>query len=264
MASCSCSVCWDCSGGGAVLMPLVGIFVALLAVNSVRAAIPGADHMVAAMVDIQMPPAMVTQAHAGAFQEYARLFAAFAIGASLFTIARWVPLRWGVAAVLAVAWVAVAALAEGPEAVPAMTAWVLPFVVLLLAYRTTHLVRLPSRLGDYSYGLYIFAFPIQQAISQWFAPTSGWVMFALATPIVLVLAVASWHLVEAPALTLKQRLWRPLEQAGAEAAHPLDREALQPGGQGAPPLPTQEPVMIAQPLGGLDVDTSGRVSPDLR
>jgi peptidoglycan/LPS O-acetylase OafA/YrhL len=237
-----------------LLMPLVAAFVALLAVNSIRNAVPGADHLVAALVDVQMPPAMVAQAHVGAFQEYVRLFAAFAIGASLFALARRVPLRWSVAAVLAAAWTAVT-LGGGESISAAMAAWILPYVVLLLAYRTTHLLRLPSRLGDYSYGLYIFAFPVQQAISQWLAPSSGWVMFAIATPIVLALAVASWHLVEAPALTLKQRLWRPLEQAGAEAAHPLDREALQPGGQGAPPLPTQEPVMIAQPLGGLDVDT---------
>jgi peptidoglycan/LPS O-acetylase OafA/YrhL len=246
-----------------LLMPLVGIFVALLTVNSIRVAIPGADHLVAMLVNVQMPPALVAQAHAGAFQEYVRLFAAFAIGASLFALARWVPLRWSIAIALAVAWTAVT-LTVGESISAAMAAWVLPYVVLLLAYRSTHLVRLPARLGDYSYGLYIFAFPVQQAISQWLAPTSGWAMFAIATPIVLALAVASWHFVEAPALTLKQRIRQPLEQAAAEATHPLEREALQPEGLGAPSLPAQEPVMIAQPLGGLDVDTGERVSSDIR
>ena len=243
-----------------LLMPLVAIFVALLTVNSIRVAIPGADHLVAMLVNIQMPPALVAQAHAGAFQEYVRLFAAFAIGAGLFALARWVPLRWSIAVVLAVAWTVVT-LTVGASISPAMAAWVLPYVVLILAYRSTHLVRLPAHLGDYSYGLYIFAFPIQQAISQWLAPTSGWVMFAIATPIVLALAVASWHLVEAPALTLKQRIRQPLEQAAAEATHPFEREALQSDGPGMR-LSTQEAVMIAQPLGGSDVDTGERVSSD--
>jgi peptidoglycan/LPS O-acetylase OafA/YrhL len=246
-----------------LLMPLVAIFIALLALNSVRTAVPGADHLVAMLVNIQMPPTLVGQAHAGAFQEYVRLLAAFAIGASLFSLARWVPLRWSIATALAIAWTAVT-LAGDESASPAVAAWLLPYVVLLLAYRTTHLVRLPARLGDYSYGLYIFAFPVQQAVSHWLAPTSGWVMFAVATPIVLALAVASWHLVEAPALTLKQRIWRPLEQAGAEAAHPLQREALQPGGLGAPPLMASEAPVTAQPLAGSHVDAGERVSPNLR
>ncbi|MFL5817531.1 MAG: acyltransferase family protein [Conexibacter sp.] len=89
-----------------LLMPLVAVFLAALAVNSLRAAIPYGDHMVAMLMDIQAPPALVAQAGTGALQEYARLFAAFAIGASLFSVARWVPLRWSVGGALAVAWTA--------------------------------------------------------------------------------------------------------------------------------------------------------------
>ena len=220
-----------------LLMPVVAVFVALLAVSSVRSAIPFGDRLVAMMVDIQAPPSLVAQASAGAFQEYARLFAAFAIGASLFAFARWIPLRWSIACALAVAWALAAALG-GASAVPIATAWLLPYVVLLLAYRTSRVGRLPRRLGDYSYGLYIFAFPVQQAIVEWLRPSSGWVTFALATPVIVVLAVASWHVVEAPALTFKQRIRRPLERAGAAAAaHPLERAALQPNGAGTPSLP---------------------------
>jgi peptidoglycan/LPS O-acetylase OafA/YrhL len=224
-----------------LLMPAVAIFVALLTVSSVRAAIPLGDRIVAMMDDIQAPPEILAEASAGAFQEHARLFAAFAIGASFFALARWIPLRWGIACALAVAWAA-AATVGGASAVPIATAWLLPYVVLLLAYRTSHLVRLPRRLGDYSYGLYIFAFPVQQAIVQSVRPSSGFVTFALATPIVLALAIASWHVVEAPALSLKQWIRQPLERAeAAAAAHPLDRVALQPDGVAAPPLPVSHP-----------------------
>ncbi len=240
-----------------LLMPFVAALAAALAVSSLRDAIPYGDHLVAMMVDIQAPPALVAQASTGAFQEYARLTSAFAIGASLFALARWVPLRWSVAGLLAVAW-AIATFAGGVNASPTATACLLPYVVLLLAYRTAHLVRLPTRWGDYSYGLYIFAFPVQQAVALWLSPSSGWLMFVLATPITLVLAIASWHLVEAPALTLKQRLWRPLEQAGADATHPLEREALQPGEHGAPPLVASE-AAFAQHPGGSNVDVGERV-----
>ena len=211
-----------------LLMPLVALLFALLAVGSARSVIPLGDRLVAMMFDIQAPPEIVAGVHAGVYDEPARLLATFAIGACLFALARWVPLRWSVACGLAVVW-AVAAAAGGASAVPIATALLLPYVVLLLAYRTSHVVRLPQRMGDYSYGLYIFAFPVQQATVLWLAPSNGWITFAVATPVVLALAVASWHLVEAPALTFKQRIRQPLERAGAAAvAHPLDRVALQP------------------------------------
>ena len=246
-----------------LLMPLVAVFVALLTVGSIRSAIPLGDRLVAMLVNVQGPDAIVAQVRAGVFQEFARLFAAFAIGASLFAVARWVPLRWSVAGALAAA-CAAATIAGGDTAFPIAAALITPYVVLLLAYRTTHLVQLPQRMGDYSYGLYIFAFPVQQALALWVAPSSGWLMFLLATPITLAFAIASWHLVEAPALTLTQRLWRPLERAGAQAAHPLPREALEPGGPGEQPAPEREPFAIAQPAGGSDVDSGGRVLTDPR
>jgi peptidoglycan/LPS O-acetylase OafA/YrhL len=245
-----------------LLMPLLVIFFALLTVGAVRSAIPLGNRVVATMADVQAPPSVVAEARAGVFDEHAQLFAAFAIGASLFALARWVPLRWGVAGALVVAWAAAAATGDA-RAVPIATAVLLPYVVLLLAYRTSHLVRLPRRLGDYSYGLYIFAFPVQQAVVQWLAPSSGWVTFALATPIVLALAVASWHLVEAPALTLKQRIRQPLERAGAAtAAHPLERTALQPD-EPAPAPAGEAAAAGAQPPPGADVEGGETVSPRL-
>ena len=216
------------SGRRRLLMPVVAIFFALLAVDSVRNAIPLGNRIVATIADIQAPQQLVATAQAGVYNELPRLMAAFAIGASLFALARWVPLRWSIAGALALAWTVAAAIG-GTDVVPLATALALPYIVVLLAYRTSHLVRLPRRLGDYSYGLYIFAFPVQQAVVLWLKPSSGLITFAVATPIVLALAVLSWHFVEAPALTLKQRIWQPLEHAGAAAAaRPLNRAALQP------------------------------------
>ena len=65
-------------------------------------------------------------------------------------------------------------------------------------------VKLPNlaRHGDFSYGVYIFAWPVQQILS----PHVGWVgNIAITVPVVLGLAFLSWHGVEAPALHLKNR-----------------------------------------------------------
>lgn len=56
---------------------------------------------------------------------------------------------------------------------------------------------------DLSYGTYLFAFPAQQAIVERFGVTTPLALFAIATPLVLVVATVSWLCVERPALRLK-------------------------------------------------------------
>lgn len=60
--------------------------------------------------------------------------------------------------------------------------------------------------GDYSYGLYVWGFPMQQIVLM----ATGWTVWAanflLAFPLALACAVLSWRLVEAPALGAKKRL----------------------------------------------------------
>jgi peptidoglycan/LPS O-acetylase OafA/YrhL len=62
-----------------------------------------------------------------------------------------------------------------------------------------------TRLGDYSYGLYIYAFPLQQEM-MFYHPKMNWLpRLALTFPIILGVAVLSWHVIEEPALRLKKR-----------------------------------------------------------
>lgn len=64
-----------------------------------------------------------------------------------------------------------------------------------------------AKKGDFSYGMYIYAFPVQQAVSQFSRPDAQWLEnFFISYPIVLLFAVASWHWVESPALAMKKRL----------------------------------------------------------
>ena len=61
-----------------------------------------------------------------------------------------------------------------------------------------------ARYGDFSYGMYIYAFPVQQTISFLFASNRHWLFnISLATPIILLCAACSWHLIEKKALSLK-------------------------------------------------------------
>jgi len=64
---------------------------------------------------------------------------------------------------------------------------------------------LTKRLGDLSYGMYIFAFPVQQTVVS-MGRSHGWsfeVYLALSFALTALLAWISWHLVEKKALRLK-------------------------------------------------------------
>jgi len=58
--------------------------------------------------------------------------------------------------------------------------------------------------GDYSYGIYLYAFPVQQTVAHLFPQHREWYFnIALALPITILLAVFSWHAIEKHALKLR-------------------------------------------------------------
>jgi peptidoglycan/LPS O-acetylase OafA/YrhL len=84
--------------------------------------------------------------------------------------------------------------------------------VFFMAYLTVFigLTRLPKMpffdRGDYSYGIYIFGFPIQQTVSHFFPDQRfWWFNFAASLPATLLFAVASWHFVEKPVLNFRKK-----------------------------------------------------------
>ncbi len=85
----------------------------------------------------------------------------------------------------------------------AMVSWVvLPFVVLAFGLnRHTWLGQWHER--DYSYGIYIYAFPVQQSLVS-FWPQMPLFAYLFSTFVITVaLAAVSWHFVEKPALKYK-------------------------------------------------------------
>jgi len=89
-------------------------------------------------------------------------------------------------------------------------------VVLWLAFVPSPTLRRISRLPDYSYGIYIYAFPIQQLILD-LVPTIPPAAHAIvAFLLVLVPASLSWHLIEKPALRLKNASFKKSPTLAAE------------------------------------------------
>lgn len=76
----------------------------------------------------------------------------------------------------------------------------LPYLVLCAAYLPRGRILKFNMLGDYSYGLYIYAFPVQLAAVHYLPHASVWTVVALSTVAAGAMAALSWHLVEKRAL----------------------------------------------------------------
>jgi len=129
-----------------------------------------------------------------------RYFDAYTAGV-VFVIASWLPLDyvWG-------------------EVVLALT---LPyFVVSLGKIRSALLVRLDGH--DYSYGLYLYGFVVQQIIVHLMGPSSALLNAAIALPITAICAAISWFLVEKRALGFKPEVTKQSEPAELVRAHDVN------------------------------------------
>lgn len=94
----------------------------------------------------------------------------------------------------------------------------LSYTVFWLAYVPKGPLLHYNRLGDYSYGIYIYAFPLQGWAAYAFGPQTPLENMLYAFPPTLLCAVFSWHLVERPAMRWKagpvQRRALPLRRKG--------------------------------------------------
>jgi len=79
----------------------------------------------------------------------------------------------------------------------------LGYFVLYLAYIPNGIFREFNKLGDYSYGIYIFGYPTQQALEQITPNLDLLQFFIISFSITLALAILSWHMIESRALSYK-------------------------------------------------------------
>jgi len=106
-----------------------------------------------------------------------------------------------------VAFLLLALLFVAPE-VPVVTELLLvaalPYIVLAFGNAPAPLGGALTRNGDLSYGLYLYAFPIQQAlVATVGTPGGAFGNFILAAVLAAACAAMSWHFVEKPALRAK-------------------------------------------------------------
>jgi peptidoglycan/LPS O-acetylase OafA/YrhL len=132
--------------------------------------------------------------------EYSRLAFLFFLGASCYVLKDRIPFnRWTFFALLAV--VLLSALERAVFFVAFSVA--LPYLVFYAAYGFGGRIRFFNRWGDYSYGIYIYAFPVEQATAHLVPGISVAALMGISALVTLILAMLSWHLLEKEALKLK-------------------------------------------------------------
>ena len=72
---------------------------------------------------------------------------------------------------------------------------------------------------DYSYGIYLYGFVVQQAVTALLPSLNNYLSVAIAMPIAIALAALSWHLVERPCLAMMRNKSRA---RFAASAAPMD------------------------------------------
>ncbi len=124
----------------------------------------------------------------------------FFAGSAIYLWRARLPLGWGVFAAI-VAALAVAAVHSSAFFVAYLILF--PAVVMHLAYLPKGPLLAFNRWGDFSYGVYIYGFPIQQTLAFLFPAMPLMAMMAASSGASLIAGALSWRLLEKRALALK-------------------------------------------------------------
>lgn len=89
-----------------------------------------------------------------------------------------------------------------PQAAPLYALSIASVVIVLAFHPMLPKISLP---GDYSYGVFLWSFPIQQMISHLLPSFGPYRMFILSAALSLLAGILSWHYIEKPALRLKRK-----------------------------------------------------------
>lgn len=83
-------------------------------------------------------------------------------------------------------------------------AFVVPSLTIAIGVRSWPGLREIPKIGDLSYGIYIYAWPVQQlGVALMGRQTPYLELLSITIPVTVVLAAVSWHLVEKKALRFK-------------------------------------------------------------
>ncbi len=120
------------------------------------------------------------------------VFSFFIVGAILSYFRKWIFLNWGgvliFSLLLLLTW----------NTFLKIGVFYLWFNYLCLFIFQLELIRKIHLGGDYSYGVYIYGFPIQQAVNWLLPGQTPLINLLFSIPCAFIMAVLSWHLVEKP------------------------------------------------------------------
>ena len=134
------------------------------------------------------------------------LYVNFMLGAVFFLYRRVIVKHWALAVISAIVPIGASFALPNVSGATLCTLFA-PMLVYLTAYiGMTKMPAIPLyRRGDYSYGIYLYGYPFQQALVNLFPRlTSPWLHFAISLPIATVIAMGSWHFIEKPILRLRK------------------------------------------------------------
>jgi peptidoglycan/LPS O-acetylase OafA/YrhL len=139
------------------------------------------------------------RAQSAAIDSLSRFAFDFFLGGALYIFADRVRLDFRIVVVLAM----IAAVSFGTVLFEPVFRATLAYATLWFALVPGGAIRRFNLIGDYTYGIYILCFPIQQTLVMLNPGLTPLGLFAGSVPLVLGLAVLSWHFVEHPALRRK-------------------------------------------------------------
>lgn len=141
------------------------------------------------------------------FASHGRFLYFFFAGALVYVLRERIVLSGRAAAAVLAAVIGVLLLTDSFAPRQAALALALPYLLLWFGYIPRGFIRGWNRLGDYSYGLYIYAMPVQIAVLALGIGTTPAANFGISMLVTLVFAAASWHLLERRALHWPMPRW---------------------------------------------------------
>lgn len=158
------------------------------------------------LIEPDLPPASALNPRNIFIGNGSRLFISFLLGIAIYLYRFEIAYSHRTAAACLLFCVAVAAV--GPLPGVLLNVLVTPALVYLTAYLgVSDLPELPLfNRGDYSYGIYLYGYPLQQTIvALWPYQANVFLLFVLSVPLITAFAMFSWHAIEYPILKLRRR-----------------------------------------------------------
>lgn len=151
------------------------------------------------------------------------LGSAFLLGMCMNVFGHRIPIRWQWAVLAGVTLAVSVFTAAFP--VVGVPAWA--YLLMYLAVKVRPPLRDQWRQHDYSYGVFLYAFPVQQMLALWGFTWGGvWGYSLVAAVVTLIIAAGSWHLVEQPMTRFRSIGIRTIARPTVQMKQETDRSVM--------------------------------------